>query len=256
MKYMQISEAEIAKYITGTLGSDVAVYDVIDSTNNGAKLLAKNGAAHGSVLLARRQTAGKGRLGRSFYSPPDAGIYMSVILRICQEKLLLLTSAAAVAVCRGIKTVCGLETKIKWVNDIYYDGKKLCGILAESGLGQKGVEYVVLGIGVNVLHTAFPQELSGQAMSLEDAGISDVNLNRLAAEILNALEDCLEQDFLDEYRGRSCVLGKRVRVSRGSEAFDAVATAFDEEAHLHVRTDMGEEITLCSGEISLRGDFR
>lgn len=253
---MQISETEIAKYITGTLGRNTAVYDVIDSTNNGAKLLAKNGAAHGSVLLARRQTAGKGRLGRAFYSPPDAGVYMSVILRPrCQEKFLMLTSAAAVAVCRGIQAACGLETKIKWVNDIYYSGRKLCGILAESALGKEGLEYVVLGIGVNVLRTAFPEELSGKAVSLEEAGISDADPNRLAAEILNALESCLEQDFLDEYRRRSCVLGKRIRVLRGNESFDAVADAFDQEAHLHVRTDMGEEIILCSGEVSLRGDF-
>lgn len=253
---MRISEAEIAKYITGTLGRTVAVYDVIDSTNNGAKLLAKNGAVHGSVLLSRQQTAGKGRLGRSFYSPPDAGIYMSVILRPnCQKELLLLTSAAAVAVCRGIQTVCGLETKIKWVNDIYYGGKKLCGILAESALGKAGLEYVVLGIGINVLRSAFPAELSPKVVSLEDAGVLDVDPNRLAAEILNALENCMTEDFLEEYRRRSCVLGKRVRVLQGNESFEGVAVGFDVEAHLHVRTDAGEEIVLCSGEVSLRGDF-
>lgn len=254
---MYLQEAELRKYLTGPLGGRVAVYDLVDSTNNAAKLLAKNGAPHGCAVLARQQTAGKGRLGRSFFSPPDTGVYMSVVLRpqASPEQALLLTSAAAVAVCRALDEICGLEAKVKWVNDVYWNGKKLCGILAESALGQQGVEYVVLGIGVNVRKTAFPPELSNVAACLEDAGAA-VDPNRLAAEILNQLGACLENGrFLEEYRRRSCVLGRRVRVLRGDEAFEAQAVDLDSEAHLVVGTDAGERITLHSGEVTLRGDF-
>lgn len=254
---MRIEEQAIRKYLSGPLGAELAVYEEIDSTNNAAKLLAKNGAPHGAAVIARRQSAGKGRLGRAFFSPPDAGVYLSVILRpaLAPEQTLTLTAAAAVAVYRAVKAVCGLETKIKWVNDVYLNGRKLCGILAEAALCPGGVDYIVLGIGVNVKKSAFPPELADAAISLEEAGAGAVDPSRLAAEILNSLGRCLEGGFLEEYRARSCVLGRRVRVLRGNETFYADAKSLDDRAQLHVVTEAGEEIVLCSGEVSLRGDF-
>ena len=254
----EMNENEIKKYLSGSLGKDLVLYETIDSTNNAAKLLAKNGAPHGSVVLSRQQTAGKGRLGRSFFSPPGAGIYLSIILRpkTSPQETLLLTAAASVAVYRAIQKTCGIETKIKWVNDVYANGKKLCGILAESALGIHGMEYVVLGIGVNVKQTAFPASLSNKAISLDEAGAPEVDLNRLAAEILNALSSFLEGEaFLPEYRKYSCVLGREIQVIQGNDVFDAKAVSFDEQAHLLVIDKDGKERLLCSGEISLRGDF-
>lgn len=255
---MELNEYEIKKYLSGSLGQELVIYKTIDSTNNAAKLLAKNGAPHGAAVLSRQQTAGKGRMGRSFFSPPGAGIYLSVILRptTSPQQTLLSTAAAAVAVCRAVKLTCGIEAKIKWVNDIYVNGKKLCGILAESALGAHGMEYVVLGIGVNVKQTAFPESLSNKAISLEEAGVSQVNLNRLAAEILNALSSFWDGEaFLPEYREHSCVLGREVQVIQGNDVFDAKAVSFDDQAHLWVVTKDGKEVLLCSGEITLRGDF-
>lgn len=255
--FMEITEEGIRKWLNGPLGRELTVYDVVDSTNNAARLLAKNGAPHGAAVLALCQTAGKGRLGRGFFSPAGAGVYLSVILRpnCSPEQSLALTSAAAVAVCRAIKTVCGLETKIKWVNDIYWGGRKLCGILAESVLGNAGIDYVVLGVGVNVLRAAFPPELSDVAVSLEEAGARLVDQNRLAAAILNELGRCENMDFLDEYRARSCVLGRQVRVIQGTRSYEAEAVDLDQRGHLRVVTAEGETIMLSSGEISLRGDF-
>ncbi len=255
---MELNEHEIKKYLSGSLGQELVIYKTIDSTNNAAKLLAKNGAPHGSVILSRQQTAGKGRMGRSFFSPPDAGIYLSIILRpkTSPQETLLLTAAASVAVYRAVKITCGIETKIKWVNDIYVTGKKLCGILAESALGVHGVEYVVLGIGINVKHTAFPESLRNKAISLEEAGASQVDLNWLAAEILNALNSFWEgESFLPEYQEHSCVLGREVQVIQGNDIFHAKAISFDDQAHLLVVTNDGKELLLCSGEITLQGDF-
>ena len=129
-------------------------FEELDSTNSYLKEMAAKGAQEGTIIIANRQSAGRGRLGRSFFSPEEKGIYMSILLRpdISLERAVLITSMAAVAVAEAIEQVSGIQTKIKWVNDIFLNKKKVCGILTEAGIDAETgtLEYAVLGIGVNV----------------------------------------------------------------------------------------------------------
>lgn len=254
-----------AERIRSWLSTDreLIVYDEIDSTNNAAKQWAQEGAPDGSAVVALRQTAGKGRLGRSFYSPSATGIYVTVILRptLSLEQSTLATSAAAVATARAIEKVTSISVRIKWVNDLYLNGKKLCGILAESALlPGGGLDYLVVGIGVNVSTDSFPPELSGIATSLAAAGGEEIDCNRLIAAILDEFRQvCTEletREYLEEYKARSCVLGKSVQLVRGEETQEAFALDIDRDAHLIVRLPDGGIRTVSSGEISLKGDWR
>lgn len=258
----RLEREQILPLITGVIGAELEIYDTVGSTNDTAKLLAKNGAPHGAAVFARQQTAGKGRQGRSFFSPEGAGIYLSVILRpnLPAAQALMITPAAAVAVSRAIARETGISVKIKWVNDLYLDGRKICGILAESALAANGMlDYAVLGIGVNLTEANIPPELSEivGALSRHKSGISP---NCLAAAILNELDAvCAELEscaFLEEYRARSCVLGKTVTLVRGTETQQAVAESIDDGARLLARLTDGSQITVECGEISLKGDWR
>ena len=174
--------------------NEIKVLKTVDSTNTFAKKQAADGAKNGTLIISEEQTCGRGRRGNSFYSPSGTGLYMSLILNRALDgcDADLITICAGCAVCLAIEELTEKSPLIKWVNDVYANGKKLCGILAESALGIHGMEYVVLGIGVNVKQTAFPASLSNKAISLEEAGAPEADLNRLAAEILNALSSFLE----------------------------------------------------------------
>lgn len=202
--------------------AELIVYPTVDSTNNAAKRLAMDGAAHGTAVLAEQQTGGKGRRGRSFYSPPGTGLYLTVILKPGRDiqQSLLITAAAAVAVTRALHRLGKIESQIKWVNDIYLNGKKICGILAEAvtNLEDGAIEYVVVGIGVNLVSPpdGFPEELRGNVTSVqEETGVS-LSRNQLAGEIISQLLELSAQRdsgvFLEEYRSRSCVLGKTINI--------------------------------------------
>lgn len=262
--FLVVSEQKIAQRINGHLGNPIIVLDETGSTNELAKTYAKEGATQGTVLIARRQTAGKGRMGRSFYSP-DSGLYMTVILRpkITIERSLLLTSMAGVAVVRTIRKLTGFCAKIKWVNDIYLDGKKLAGILAESALNSDGtIRYMVLGIGINVHTKSFPEEIAKTVTSLSVGDhAAQVDINYLAAQILNELsglygEQMCNRAYLAEYREYSCVLGRTVKMIQGDQEEMVLAVGITDDAGLIVRRTDGSEIMLNSGEISLRGDFK
>ena len=175
----------------------ISTFDVLESTNTTAKELAQNGADEGTVIIAKEQTAGKGRLSRTFFSP-NGGLYMSIILRptISSEKTTFITAAAAVAVCRAIKTVTGIDTGIKWVNDIYLNGKKVCGILTSGAINseKKNLDYAILGIGLNIdpPKGGFNKEIKNIATSLFKENCDEDTKARLTAEILN--------EFFDLYR--------------------------------------------------------
>jgi BirA family biotin operon repressor/biotin-[acetyl-CoA-carboxylase] ligase len=166
-------------------------YQSIDSTNNRAKELAAQGAPHGTAVIAGTQTGGRGRYGRSFASPPG-GLYMSVVLKIAGADTELMTAAAAVAVCRAVERVTGLQPRIKWVNDVLIDGKKVCGILCET---VSGAEWAVAGIGVNT--GAVPEEVQSIAAGL---GLDGKIREALAGEILKNLLS--GEEFIDEYKRR------------------------------------------------------
>lgn len=255
-----LSEQSIVPNLrTQALGRKIDVFKTVDSTNNFAKSLAQLGAVHGTTVISEVQTHGKGRMGRSFYAPLGMGIYMSVVLRpeLSVEHSLLITSCAAVAVAEAIEKVAGIDCKIKWVNDIYVGNKKLCGILTEASVNveQGGLEYAIVGIGVNVQNVTFPKNIADIATSIRMETDKPVSRSVLAAEILNCFEERLatirDKSFIEEYRSRSNLIGKRIEVTHNevSELMDCIGV--DEIGRLLVRTDSGEEKALMSGTVRL-----
>ncbi len=255
-----LSGQAIKKRLESSLmGRELIVLYETASTNNYAKELAAKGAAEGTAVIARTQTGGKGRLGRSFFSPADKGVYISVILRpgCTAESNILITSMAAVAAARAIEKVCGGEVRIKWVNDLYMNGKKICGILTEALLDfESGIpEYIVLGIGVNVKKTEFPGELKSIASSLENETGESISKAEVAAQILNELDKLYKNfesgGFLEESRSRSNVIGKDINILKGSEKYRAKAVGIDNRGGLIVDCG-GARSVLYSGEVSVR----
>ena len=237
-------------------------FEELDSTNRYLKDLAAKGAGEGTVIIANKQSAGRGRLGRSFFSPEEKGIYMSVLLRpdIPLERAVLITSMAAVAVARAMEKVCGITAKIKWVNDIFLNRKKVCGILTEAGINyEKGtLEYAVLGIGVNVGEMEFPEELKEIATSVSNECGFEVSKDALIDEILAELENwyptLADGSFLEESRKRSVLLGKEIRVvdeMHPEGGYIATAVDINELGNLIIERN-GVQSVLNSGEVSIR----
>lgn len=255
-----LSEQSIFEHLsTEKIGRKIDVFKNIDSTNNFAKSLAQLGAEHGTTVIAEVQSQGKGRMGRSFHSPIGMGIYMSVVLRpkLSVEHSLLITSCAAVAVAEAIEKISGVDCKIKWVNDIYVGSKKLCGILTEAAVNveQGGLDYAVVGIGLNMHNSSFPKHLSDIATSLYMETGEKFPKSELVAEILNSLERHLDKihdkSFIEDYRRRSNLVGKRVEITHNDEVTQAECIGIDEICRLLVRYDNGEEKALMSGTIRI-----
>ncbi len=248
-----------SKLTTKTLGKHCDIFKTIDSTNSFAKSLAQLGGEHGSIIIAEQQTSGRGRMNRSYYSPGSAGAYFSIILRpkLSVEYSLMITSCAAVAVAEAVEKVTGLKTQIKWVNDIYVNGKKLCGILTEAAIDVEngGLDYAIIGIGLNVSNDSFPKELENIATSIYMETGKIFSRSQLIAEILNCLEVRLEQitdkGFIDEYRSRSNLIGHRISVTKNDVTEYAQCTGIDEFGRLLITTESGEEKQLNSGEVRL-----
>lgn len=240
----------------------IEVHKCVDSTNDELKRRALDGGGHGFVLLAEQQTNGKGRLGRQFYSPAGTGIYMSLLLKpeLGGSDVILITTAASVAVCRGIQNVLGIELQIKWVNDVYLEDKKICGILTEAisdcELGR--VDSVIVGIGINYRTEDFPEELKMRAGCIGQGG--NVPRNRIVASIISEFfeiyENLTKREFLEEYKHRSNVIGREVRFLENDQWREARAVDIDSDGGLIVEytEETGECVTrtLHTGEISLR----
>lgn len=232
-----------------------------DSTNTRLKELAREGAPHGTVLLALRQTEGRGRMGRSFISPEN-GLYMSVLLRpeCPPEKLPTLTPCAALAVCRALERSCGVKAEIKWPNDLLIGGKKLCGILTEGVAGDDGKMAAVIGIGINLNTTAadFPEELRSSVCSVLDVTGSDTDECSLAEAILYQFNDVYgrwcagDSSLRDEYRKLCTTLGRDVNVLRNGEACPARALDIGEDFSLLVERHDGSRERIRFGEVSIR----
>lgn len=241
-----------------TLVSDIQIFSELDSTNRYLKDLAKEGAEEGTVIIANKQSSGRGRLGRSFFSPEGTGIYMSILLRpnIELQKSVRITSMAAVAVARAIEKVSGIETKIKWVNDIFLNDKKVCGILTESGINTitGALDYAVLGIGINVGKIQFPEELKEIATSVCNECNHIVTRNDLVVEILKELQywypSLWNGRFLQESKQRSILLGKEILVI-GEKNYYAKAVDLDDMGHLWIEKE-GKKELLHSGEVSIK----
>ena len=242
----------IQSYMTHEIS--VACYPTIDSTNSEAKRQLARGKRGDFLIAADEQTAGRGRQGKSCYSPAHTGIYMSVVLHPMMElkNAVTATTAAAVAVCRAIEKHTNKKPQIKWVNDIYLDGKKICGILTEAVTDYETqiVTSIIVGIGVNLHTTSFPNDV-------ENAANLAVNINRseLIAAISDELFDILEKktlDFLDYYRTHSMIIGHEIVYIKNGVKTKATAVAINKHGGLEVQLENGEITTLTSGEISIR----
>ena len=248
-----LSADAIKSYLPAEFSGEIIVKEITKSTNIDAACITED-APHGTTVIADAQTAGRGRLGKSFFAP-RGGIYMSVILKLglAFSDAVLVTTAASVAVCKAVEAISNLQPKIKWVNDILVDEKKVCGISCEAVSSGDTVDSVILGIGVNFSSQDFPEELR------ETAGVlftePTVSRNELIAEILKNIlsetEDLLSRKFINEYRKRSAVLGKPIRYLENNIWHDADAVGIDENGGL-VILENGKEKILVSGEITLR----
>lgn len=263
-----LTEPEIRSFLeeTAVVGRELQCFDEIDSTNNYAKRIALSGAPDGTVIVADCQTAGRGRMDRSFQSPKGKGIYLTALLRpeLPPERLLPVTALAGVAVCAAVERVCGVRPGLKWPNDPVLGSRKLCGILTELSVeAETGrVQYLVLGIGVNVLQTAenFTPEVAEMATSLAMALGRPVSRPALAAALIEELDrlyTALRAGDLSEYLAayrRDCVnLGKAVQLISPAGRETVTAVGIDGDFGLVVRGADGEERAVRSGEVSVRG---
>lgn len=275
-----ITEEEVRMFLPAKYQENgLYVYDVIDSTNNRARQIAvgmdaeggrssQNADAplHGTTVIALQQTAGKGRLGRSFFSPKE-GIYLSIIVKpdFDLTRSVLVTVAAAAAVAEAIDDVCGQksEAQIKWVNDVYLEGKKVCGILTEgiTDFESGQIDHLVIGIGINTDLEGFPEDL----LKIAGAVSGDYSKSALAAgiirRVLDYLENIEERAFMETYRERSFLIGRDVKVYKGTYRTDpeqdltgapARVLGIDDDGGLQVIYTSGERETLRTGEVTIR----
>ncbi|MBQ1771603.1 MAG: biotin--[Clostridia bacterium] len=234
---------------------NVFCFDTVDSTNDEAKRCFRRGLRSDALFVADCQTNGRGRRGRSFYSPSATGIYLSLLYPLTDGRsdFLSFTSRAAVAVCRAVTSVYSISPKIKWVNDILLDGKKIAGILAEFVSDtDSGNAAVITGIGINLSTEVFPDAISDTAGSV---GNSSVPRELIVAEItreLISLFSVSDASWLDEYRALSVVIGRQITFERNGQVFTGKAVSIDSDAALVVLRSDGETDVLNTGEITVR----
>lgn len=253
-KNPDLSENDIRKALGDTSIANIIILETVDSTNLYAKKIATNGSKSDTVIIANHQTAGRGRLGREFFSPSNTGLYMSILL--CNEHNTLapsaLTIAAGVAVCRAISTTCDKKTQIKWVNDIFLEGRKICGILAETGIESGALSYIIVGIGLNISTEVFPGELKSIAGSLDTNISRSIIAGEIIKEFYRLIPLCGSQELIDEYKHLSLIFGKKISFTKDGETYSGIATDINIEGNLIVTLDTQETIILKSGEVSLR----
>ena len=245
-----------ADILKSRLGDEIEViyYSTVDSTNTEAKRLINAGKSNSFLVVSNEQTSGRGRQGKSFYSPPLTGIYMSFVFHPYSDfsSTVSSTTAACVAVCRAIEKLTDKRPEIKWVNDVYLNGKKICGILCEAitDFETQRVSSVIIGIGVNINTVHFPGDV-------ENAASLQANVKRadLIAEITKELEKIISkpyEDFIAYYRSHSYILGKEIEFIENGVLKRAKAIEIDETGGLTVELENREIKTLRSGEISIR----
>ncbi|MEE0932369.1 MULTISPECIES: biotin--[acetyl-CoA-carboxylase] ligase [unclassified Clostridium] len=258
-----ISKEGISLYLNKDFSNvDIYIYKTTSSTNEVAKKLALSGAKHGTVVISEEQTQGKGRMGRSFYSPANTGIYMSIILRptLTAMDSVLITTSSSVAICDAIHKVTGIECQIKWINDIYINNKKIGGILTEASTNFESgtIDYLILGIGINFNNPKdnFPDDLKEIADSLYNGNSNGINRNILCAEILNNILSIIpkikDYNFISEYKKRSIILNQEIMYTSGGIYSKGRAIDINNDGSLVIKHDDGSIKILNSGEISIR----
>ena len=256
-----ISAQSVRKFITAE-NICIDVRDSVTSTNTLLKKMAENGEKEGYVLLAKEQTEGRGRLGRSFSSLNETGVYFSILLRpdMNPSDALLITTCAAVAVAKAIENNTGKMTSIKWVNDIYMRDRKVCGILTEASFDMENgkLSYAVLGIGINMYfpENTLPEEIENIAGAVFDKKPEGDIVSRIVADVINIFmaeyRVITGKHFLFDYCSRSYLDEKEISVIKPDGVRNAVALGIDDDFRLHVRYESGEEEYLSTGEVSTK----
>ncbi len=257
-----LSSDEISKYLKEySIQAEPVVIDITDSTNTYAKKLAEDGAEHFTAVFANEQTAGRGRLGRTFCSPKNTGIYMSIILKndLDLEISQFLTAYTAVAAAEAVENLYKRKIMIKWVNDLMLNSKKICGILTEASISceTSGFNYIIVGIGINTgsVKDIFDSELLKTASSLEDETGIKIRRSQTAAAILASFiknyHRLSDRSFLENYKSRSWITGKKVIVTVDGTEREAIASGIDDSCRLIVRFPDKTTARLNSGEARL-----
>ncbi len=260
--YRTLNRLDLQKIIAHCKGEyHIELLEETDSTNRRLRQAAESGALEGLVLFALHQTAGKGRMGRNFFSPAGSGLYFSILLRPqAMADGMKITAAAGVAVAQAVRDILGIELSIKWVNDLYLGNKKVCGILAESVMdGKGGFDYCILGIGLNVFEPQYWEDALDQIAGALLPEMRENVMEPLAAAILDRFFDWYPElsdpRLMEEYRSRSFLQGKRVTAVRGDTRTVGVVQGISDEAELLLQTEDGELLAICSGEVRLE-DYR
>ena len=247
---------------TRYMGQTIYYEKEIDSTNQEAKKFARAGAEEGTLVIADKQTAGKGRLGRSWESPSGTGIWMSLILRphLLPKDASQITLIVGLSLCEAIEEVTGLSTQIKWPNDIIINKKKVCGILTEMSAEMEGIKYIIPGIGINVNMKAFPENLP-HATSLAIEGGKEYSRKAIITNFLEKFEVDYEQykkdahlgKFKERYEKKCINLHQKVKILGGNQEIIAEALGITHTGALRIRHEDGTEEEVFSGEVSVRG---
>lgn len=261
-----LSQAEIESRIsTEWAGRNVSYFRETDSTNTQAKRLGEEGAPAGTLAVADRQMAGKGRRGRSWDSPPGRDIYMSLLLRpdIRPSDAPMLTLVMAQSVAEAIREKTGIDARIKWPNDIVAGGKKLCGILTEMSAEMDYINYIVIGVGINVNQPSFPEDIADRATSLMlEAGRSFLR-GPLITAVMERFEDNYSR-FLgtndlsgmrEAYNELLVNVGEQVRILEPGHEYNALSFGINDRGELLVRKEDGSREAVFAGEVSVRGIY-
>ena len=246
------------------IGKNLIVLDSVNSTNDYLKKLGNEGCDNGTVVAAREQTRGKGRLGRTWQSKKDEGIAFSVLLRpnVAPSEVSAITPLAGLAVCKAIREYTKLDCVIKWPNDIIIGRKKLVGILTEMSAEFDAVEYVITGIGINVDHTSFPEEIAFKATSLLLETGRHVDKNEFLACVVEHIENEFVKNNLEltptalsEYTDLCATVGRSVTFQRGTRRISGMAVGVSEHGELKVMMSDGTICLVNSGEVTVQGIY-
>ena len=239
---------------------NITIFQELDSTNTYLKKLGSQGEKENQLVIALSQTGGRGRMGRSFYSPNGTGIYFSLLLHpeFSAEKSLLLTVMAAVSVAETVMKYNSNDVKIKWVNDIYIDGKKVCGILTEGAINaNKKLDYAVVGVGINVIapEIGFPEDIKDIATAIFP-GNTDKNIKeKIVADFVKKFFDMYngtDKDYVKRYKEYSYLTGKEINIITGDMTRPATVIDITDDCHLLVKNEKGEIEAISSGDVSVR----
>ena len=248
----------LEKYLDQKL--NITIFEELDSTNNYLKKLGSQGEKENQLIIALSQTCGRGRMGRSFYSPNGTGIYFSLLLHpeFSAEKSLFLTVMAAVSVAETAMKYNENDVKIKWVNDIYIDGKKVCGILTEGAINSdKNLDYAVVGIGINVVapEKCFPEDIKDIATAIFPGNTEEYIKEKIVADVVNRffkMYNGVDNDYISRYKEYSYLTGKEINIISGETTRPATVIGITDDCHLLVKNVKGKIEEISSGDVSVR----